>query len=107
MTDTPIEPGLPPSLRLLKVLVIVLMITMIVGVITVVGLLVTRMPNVGRLAAVPALPASLQMPAGASAQAITMGTGWIGVVTTDNRVLIFTPDGALRQELAITPLPAP
>ena len=102
MSDTPIEPGLPPSLRLLKVLVIVLMITMIGGVITVVGLLVTRMPN----ASTPALPATLQMPADTTAQAITMGKGWIGVVTTDNRILIFTPDGALRQELQIAPLPA-
>lgn len=96
---------MPPSLRLLKVLVIVLMITMIVGVITVVGLLVTRMPNASDLA--PALPATLQMPAGATAQAITLGAGWIGVVTTDNRLLIFTPDGRLQQEIAIEPLPAP
>ena len=94
---------MPPSLRLLKVLVIVLMITMIGGVITVVGLLVTRMPN----ASTPALPATLQMPADTTAQAITMGTGWIGVVTTDNRILIFTPQGTLHQEIAIAPLPTP
>ena len=103
MSDTPIEPGLPPSLRLLKVLVIVLMITMIGGVITVVGLLVTRMPN----ASTPALPATLQMPADTTAQAVTMGTGWIGVVTTDHRILIFTPQGTLHQEIAIAPLPTP
>ena len=96
---------MPPSLRLLKVLVIVLMITMIGGVITVVGLLVTRMPNASNLT--PALPASLQMPAGATAQAITQAPGWIGVVTTDNRLLIFTPQGSLQQEIAIAPLPAP
>ena len=105
MSDTPIEPGLPPSLRLLKVLVIVLMITMICGVITVVGLLVTRMPNANSLP--PALPASLQMPAGAMAQAITTAPGWIGIVTTDNRILIFTPQGALQQEITIAPIPAP
>ncbi|WP_054004646.1 DUF6476 family protein [Cypionkella psychrotolerans] len=105
MSDTPIEPGLPPSLRLLKVLVIVLMITMIGGVITVVGLLVTRMPNANSLS--PALPASLQMPAGATAQAITMAPGWIGVVTTDNRILIFTPQGTLQQEIAVAPIPTP
>ncbi len=105
MSDTPIEPGLPPSLRLLKVLVIVLMITMIGGVITVVGLLVTRMPNAS--APAPSLPATLQMPADTTAQAITMGTGWIGVVTTDNRILIFTPQGTLHQEIAIAPLPTP
>ena len=83
---------------------ITLTITMIVGVITVVGLLVTRMPD-GRALA-PALPQNLALPEGAKAQAVTMGTGWIGVVTTDNRILIFTPDGALRQELQIAPLPA-
>jgi len=102
MNDTPTEPGLPPSLRLLKGLVIVLMITMIVGVITVVGLLVTRMPNANAVA--PALPAELQMPQGAVPQAVTMGAGWIGVVTTDSRILIFTPQGKLHQELAIAPL---
>lgn len=79
------------------------MITMIVGVITVVGLLVTRMPNADAMA--PALPADLQMPAGAQAEAVTMGKGWIGVVTTDGRLLIFTPDGKLHQEIAIAPLP--
>ncbi len=105
MSDTPIEPGLPPSLRLLKILVIVLMITMIGGVITVVGLLVTRMPNANSLS--PVLPESLQMPVGATAQAITMAPGWIGVVTTDNRILIFTPQGTLQQEIALAPVPAP
>lgn len=96
---------MPPSLRLLKGLVIVLMITMIVGVITVVGLLVTRMPDLRNLA--PALPATLQMPAGATAQAVTMGSGWIGVVTTDNRILIFTPEGILQQEIAVAPITSP
>lgn len=76
---------------------------MIVGVITVVGVLVTRMPD-GRLAA-PRLPATLALPVGTKAQAVTMGTGWIGVVTTDNRILIFTADGRLHQEIQITPLP--
>jgi hypothetical protein len=81
------------------------MITMIGGVITVVGLLVTRMPNANSLR--PTLPASLQMPAGATAGAITMAPGWIGVVTTDNRILIFTPQGTLQQEIAVSPIPAP
>ena len=80
-----------------------LMITMIVGVITVVGLLVTRMPD-GRL---PALPATLDVPEGAVAQAITLGPGWIGVVTTDSRMMIFTPDGKFRQELTISPPNSP
>lgn len=78
------------------------MITMIVGVITVVGLLVTRMPNAN--AAAPALPAELLLPEGVTAQAVTMGKGWIGVVTTDNRLFIFSPEGSLQQEISIRPL---
>ncbi len=93
-------PQLPPGLRFLKALVIVLMITMIVGVITVVATLVTRMPNAN---AVTALPASLALPPGAKAVAITQGQGWIGVVTEDSRFLIFNADGSLRQEITVKP----
>lgn len=69
--------------------------TMIVGVITVVGLLVTRMP---KPAAAPVVPDGLALPAGAKVAAVTMGTGWIAVVTTDDRILIFDAAGNLRQE---------
>ena len=99
MSDTPIEPGLPPSLRLLKVLVIVLMITMIGGVIAMVGLLVTRLPD-GR-AALPKVPPELALPAGTVAQAVTFGAGWTAIVTTDNRILIFGADGGLQQDVPI------
>jgi Flp pilus assembly protein protease CpaA len=104
MTETPLdEPELPPSLRLLKRLVTVLTVTMIVGVITVVGLLVTRMPQFN---AQPDLPATLTLPDGAMASAVTMGTGWIAVVTTDNRIMIFDKLGQLLQVVTID-LPAP
>jgi Flp pilus assembly protein protease CpaA len=99
MTETSLkEPQLPPSLRLLQRLVTILTVTMILGVITVVGLLVTRMPqpNAG-----PVLPSALVLPAGAKAAAVTMGTGWIAVVTTDDHILIFDKDGKLRQNLTI------
>ena len=101
MDDTLPQPELPPALRFLKWLVIVLMITMIGGVITIVGLLVTRMPD-GRI---PALPAALALPAGTEAMAITQGPGWIGVVTKDSRLLIFSPAGEMVQEIVVT-LPA-
>lgn len=76
------------------------MITMIVGVITVVGLLVTRMPK-----AIPPIvvPEVLAMPEGTRATAVTMAEGFIAVVTDDGRILIFGRDGALRQEVAVTP----
>ncbi|MDQ2065800.1 DUF6476 family protein [Xinfangfangia sp. CPCC 101601] len=111
MTDAPSGEGLPPSLRLLKLLVIVLMLVMIGGVITIVGLIVTRLPAAkedappAAHAGLSALPAALQMPQGAQPEAVTFGKGWIAVVTQDDRILVFTEDGALQQELQLAPLP--
>ena len=99
MTYTPIpEPELPPSLRFLKTLVTVLTITMIVGVITVVAVLVTRLQQISPA---PGLPAGLTLPAGTKAQAVTMGTGWIAVVTTNDHILVFANDGTLLQDIPI------
>jgi Family of unknown function (DUF6476) len=102
MSRDPIpDQTLPPGLRFLKVLVTVLTLTMIIGVITVVALLVTRMPQA--FSAAPGLPEGLTLPEGAAAQAVTFGTGWIAVVTKDDRILIFGQDGKLRQEVALAP----
>lgn len=109
MQDTPDAlPDLPPSLRLLKGLVMVLMVTMIVGVITVVWLLVTRMPDgnaapVPPAALIPVLPANITLPDGLVAEAVTAGKGWFAVVTTDQQILIIGADGKLKQRLMITP----
>ena len=97
---------LPPSLRLLKWLVILLTLSMIGGVITVVWLLVTRMPQ-AMGTTLPGLPANLILPAGAKPDAVTFGQGWIAVVTTDDHILIFGADGKLRQEVTISPAPGP
>ncbi len=94
---------MPPSLRWLKWLVMTLTLSLIGGVLTVVWLLVTRLPLPG---AHPSVPPALKMPAGATAAAVTMGTGWVAVVTTDNRILMFGADGRLWQEIAVKP-PAP
>ena len=99
-------PDLPPSLRLLKGLVMVLMVTMIVGVITVVYLLVTRMPD-GNAAQTPLLPAGLTLPDGLVAEAVTAGKGWFAVVTADQQILIFDTKGALTQKILIGQMPAP
>jgi hypothetical protein len=106
MTNTPEhEPDLPPSLRFLKSLVIILMITMIVGVITVVGLLVTRMPDASNTA--PRLPDALTLPEGLEAEAVTLGKGWIAVVTTSQEILIFSPSGDLLQRIPLEGVVAP
>jgi len=79
---------------------------MIGGVITVVALIVTRMPQ-AFTAAAPNVPEGLTLPKDTSAAAVTFGTGWIAVVTTDDRILIFGKDGTLRQEFRIAPPAAP
>jgi hypothetical protein len=99
MDDTPPEERLPPTLRLLKWLVIALTLTMIGGLITIVAVLVTRMPDASRKS--PDWPASLSLPAGVVAEAVTRGTDWIGVVTKDGRILIFSLEGQLTHEIEI------
>lgn len=94
MSDTP--PPLPPSLRLLRVLVTVLTVVMIAGVITIVALLVTRLPG-----ATVRVPPALALPEGAEAHAVTTAPGYWIVTTTDGRVLIFGPDGALRGDVPL------
>jgi hypothetical protein len=99
MADAPDGEGLPPSLRVLKALVILLTLSMIGGVITVVWLLVTRMPAV--TTPLPRLPQDLVLPAGETASAVTFGPGWSAVVTRSGRILIYGADGTLRQEIDV------
>ena len=79
-------------------MVTVLTITMILGVITVVAVLVTRLQQISPA---PGLPAGLILPAGTTAQAVTMGTGWIAVVTSNDHILVFGNDGTLLQDIPI------
>lgn len=95
-------------MRFLKWLVILLTLTMIVGVITVVAVIVTRMPQAfgGGAALTGALPQAIVLPEGAAAQAATFGRGWVAVVVRGadgaERILIYTPEGRLQQEVALT-----
>lgn len=100
------DAALPPSLRLLKWLVILLTLTMIGGVITVVALIVTRMPQAFTVSA-PRLPDEVRLPDGAKPAAVTFGTGWTAVVTTDDTILIFDSNGLLLQEVPIQTTPGP
>ena len=71
---------------------------MIGGLLVIVGLFVIRFPSGG-----PQFPAEIRMPDNASAQAVTYGQGWYGVVTDDNRFLIFDSNtGQLGQTVRIT-----
>jgi hypothetical protein len=104
MEQAPAPEGLPPSLRFLKGLVIVLTLTMIIGVITVVAVIVTRMPqSFAARPALPDLPSQISLPEGTKPQAVTFGKTWTAIVTEDDRILVFGEDGALMQEIMISP----
>ena len=98
-TDEGAAPPEPASLRFLRRLVTVLTGVMILAMVILIGLFLTRFPAPSTT---PALPTNLEMPEGATAQAVTFGTGWTAVVTQDDRILIFSSDsGALRQEIDV------
>ena len=92
----------PRRLRQLRRLVTLLTATLILGVITVVVLLVIRLSSLG--AGGPELPGEITLPAGERAEAVTVGRGWIAVVTVDGagRERIRVLDGTTGAERAVT-----
>ena len=98
MDDTP-SPE-PANLRFLRRLATVLTAVMILGIAAVVGLLVLRLSTPPR----PVLPATVKLPDGVHAEAVTFGAGWYAVVTDADTILIFdSTTGALRQSVGIAP----
>lgn len=88
----------PANLRFLRLLVTVLTGVMIAGVILIIALIVIRFRDPG-----PQVPADLSLPEDVAPQAVTFGTGWVAVVTDDERILIYDRvTGRLTQEVAIT-----
>ncbi|MCY4151927.1 MAG: DUF6476 family protein [Aestuariivita sp.] len=85
------------KIRLLWRLVLTLTIVMIIGITSITILLAARL-----LQSEPALPDHISLPKGVSATNFTIGSDWLGVVTRDDRLLIFDRDtGKLRQSLTI------
>lgn len=100
MDDAPQDQPEPPNLRFLRVLVTILTAVMIVGLLTIVVLLVIRLRPAPETAL--DLPDSITLPDGASAEAFTRGKDWFAVVTDDDMILIFRPDGSLIKSVTIS-----
>lgn len=101
----------PRRLRHLRWLVTALTVTLIVGVITVVTLLVIRLNRMAPSApAPPLLPLEVTLPEGETAQALTLGSDWLAVVTIDalgtERIRVLDrASGAERGLTLIAPAP--
>ena len=86
LPDDQTLPPEPPRLRRLRLLVSVLTVTMILGLIVIIGSIVITLTGSDgnpRLT----LPESITIPEGETANAVTAGDNWHGVVTT-------RPDGS-------------
>ncbi|MDJ1016919.1 MAG: DUF6476 family protein [Paracoccaceae bacterium] len=91
------------NLRFLRRLVTVLTATMILGVLTIVVLLVIRLNGLGAVLPLPDLPSAVVLPGGVEARSLTFGPGWVGIVTSDSRFLIYDSEsGALADSVEIT-----
>jgi len=87
------------NLRYLRILVTALTTTMIVGLLAIVGLHVIRF-GFGHDEVL--IPASITLPAGTQATAITRSAEWLAVVTNDGRILVYTTDGkTMLQEIQV------
>ncbi len=88
-----------PELRFLKALVTALAGVMILGLLAILAILVIRFSQEPEA---PILPATLTLPEGTTARAVTFGRGWYAVVTEADDILIFdAATGALRQTVRI------
>ncbi len=86
------------NLRFLRRLVTALTATMILGVLAIVILLVIRL----QAPSGPFVPDAIVLPDGVTATAYTQGTGWIAIVTSEDEILIYDPDGhALLRRIPI------
>ncbi len=95
----------PKQLRNLRILVTVLTASMIIGITAImfmIGFKITQ-PSTPELA----LPDVIELPDGETAQAITQGLDWIGIVTIDDegqeRIHIMDIDGTPRQIVILAP----
>ncbi|CAM3246005.1 DUF6476 domain-containing protein [Paracoccus nototheniae] len=88
-----------PELRFLKTLVTGLTLVMGLGMVAVVALLWMRLNQ----PVLPELPASITLPEGAAARAVTFATDRIVVVTDADQVLVYDRAGGLVGQLALTP----
>lgn len=95
------------NLRFLRVLVLVLTATMIIGMVVLVVLFATRFPASNESAVQHDgfnLPDTLELPEGATVEAVTQGRGWWAIVTGEDEILIFDgTNGALRQRIEVAP----
>ena len=96
MDDTPAR---DTGLAILKWLVIGLTATMLLSMVVLVWLFYTRLPR-----PVAALPDAIALPQGTGVEAVTLGRGFVLVVTDAGEALVFDATGSvLRRRIELAP----
>ena len=92
-------PSGAPEVRFIKRLVTVLTATMIAGLLVIIALFVIRFREPAPLA----LPETLDLPQGETAQAVTMMPERILIITKSGRILVYDRAGRLSQTITLDP----
>lgn len=82
--------------RYLRALVTGLAVVMGLGILAIVAILWLRLGA----APLPALPDTITLPQGATAEAVTFARNWIVVVTQNGEILLYDQAGTLRDQLS-------
>lgn len=86
------------TVRYIKRLVTALTLTTVVGLVVLVSVVVMRFSQTSPQTVTLPLPDQITLPDGVTAEAVTMGKGWVAVVSGD-AILVFEADGTLRKRV--------
>ena len=86
------------TVRYLKTIVTAMTVATILGMIVLITVVVLRFSQTSPEATSLPLPDQITLPEGVTADAVTLGTDWIGVVSGDE-ILIYETDGQLRKRI--------
>ncbi|SMR71120.1 hypothetical protein SAMN04488030_0742 [Aliiroseovarius halocynthiae] len=88
------------TVRYLKTIVTAMTVATILGMIVLITVVVMKLNQTTPGFTPLALPDQITLPDGVSAEAVTMGRDWIGIVS-GNEILIYGVDGQLQKRIAI------
>lgn len=86
------------TVRYLKTIVTAMTVATILGMIVLITVVVLRFSQTAPEASALPLPDQITLPEGVTADAVTLGHDWIGVVSGDE-ILIYESDGQLRKRI--------
>ncbi|WP_298560283.1 DUF6476 family protein [uncultured Aliiroseovarius sp.] len=88
------------TVRYLKTIVTAMTVATILGMIVLITVVVLRFSQTAPEASPLPLPDQITLPEGVTAEAVTLGRDWIGIVSGDE-ILIYGTDGQLQKRIKL------